>query len=443
VYAATEHDSVYAWDADGLSAAPLWKASFIDPANGITTVPAVDTGEDMDIIPEIGITGTPVIDATGGTLYVVAKTKEVSGATTNYVQRLHALDIATGAEKFGGPVVIQASVPGTGSGSSGGQVAFDALRQNQRPALLLANGIVYIAFASHGDHPPWHGWVLGYSATTLQQVMAYNVTANGLGGGIWHSGGGLASDAAGNVYFVTGNGTFDADSGGVDYGDSFVKLSPAGVVVDYFTPHNQAALNTANFDLGSSGILLLPDQPGAHPRLALSAGKNETIHMVDRDNMGHFRQANDNQIVQSLVNIFPNGTPEPGNYNAPVYYNNTVYFGPVNDSVMAFRMTNGLLSVSPTSRTAEIYTYAGGAIAVSANGTNSGILWGVQRNGSVAPGGLRAYDANDLTVQLYNSDQAGTRDTLDVAAKFSVPLIANGKVYIGSMSRLTVYGLLP
>ena len=189
--------------------------------------------------------------------------------------------------------------------------------------------------------------------------------------------------------------------------------------------------------------MLLPDQPGSHPRLALSAGKNETIHVVDRDNMGHFNPSNDNQIVQSLVNIFPNGTPEPGNYNAPVYFNGTVYFGPVNDTLMAFRLNNGLLPVIPTSKTSEVYTYPGGAIAVSANGASNGILWAVQRNGSIAPGGLRAYDAGNLAVQLYNSDQAGTRDTLDVAAKFSVPLVANGKVYVGSMTQLTVYGLLP
>jgi outer membrane protein assembly factor BamB len=214
-------------------------------------------------------------------------------------------------------------------------------------------------------------------------------------------------------------------------------------MVDYFTPSNQASLNAANFDLGSSGLMLLPDQPGAHPRIALSAGKNESILVVDRDNMGHFNPSNDNQIVQSLVNIFPNGTPEPGNYNAPVYFNGTVYFGPVNDTLMAFRLSNGLLPAVPTSKSSEIYTYPGGAISVSANGASNGILWGVQRNGSVAAGGLRAYDANNLAVQLYNSDQAGTRDTLDVAAKYSVPLVANGKVFVGSMSQLTVYGLLP
>jgi len=285
--------------------------------------------------------------------------------------------------------------------------------------------------------------VLGYNATTLQQVVVHNTTPDGDGAGIWQSGGGLNADSSGNVYYVSGNGTFDANTGGTGFGESFVKLGPLGQVLDYYTPSNQAALNAANFDLGSSGMMLLPDQPGAHPHLALGAGKNQTIHMVDRDNMGHYNPNNDNQIVQSLVNIFPNGTPEPGNYNSPVYFNGTVYFGPVNDALMAFRMNNGLLATVPSSESSEIYTYPGGAIAVSANGNNDGILWAVQRNGSVSPGGLRAYDARNLAVQLYNSDQAGSRDTLDVAAKFSVPLVANGKVFVGSMSQLTVYGLRP
>ena len=230
VYVATEHDSVYAFDADGLTPTPLWKVSFINPP-AVTTVPAADTGECCDIAPEIGITGTPVIDQGPGTLYVVAKTKE----GTNYVQRLHALDITTGAEKFGGPKVIQASVPGNGDGNDGkGNVPFNALRENQRPALLLSNGVVYIGFASHGDNGPYHGWVLGYDATTLQQVMAYNNTPNGGEGGIWQSGGGLAADSAGNLYFVAGNGTFDANTGGVDYGESVEKISPSGAGIGLF-----------------------------------------------------------------------------------------------------------------------------------------------------------------------------------------------------------------
>ena len=212
VYVVTENDSVYAFDADGLSTAPLWQVSFIDPSAGITTIPAADTGTD-DIPNQIGITSTPVIDPTTGTLYVVAATQVVSGGTTTYVQTLHALRIATGAEKFGRPVVIEASAPGSGAGSEGGRESFNALLENQRTALLLENGVVYIAFASHGDNGPYQGWVLGYNARTLRQVLVYDDEPNGTQGGIWMSGDGLAADSAGNLYFSTGNGTFDANTG--------------------------------------------------------------------------------------------------------------------------------------------------------------------------------------------------------------------------------------
>jgi hypothetical protein len=447
VYVATQHDSVYAFDADGLSAAPLWQKSFLSA--GVTTVPASDTSECCDIAPEIGITGTPVIDSATGTLYVVAKTKE----GTVYRQRLHALDISTGTERFGGPILIQASVPGNGQGSSGGLVPFDALRENQRPALLLNNGVVYIAFGSHGDIQPYHGWVLGYNATTLQQTMAVNVSPNAEGGGIWQANGGPAADSTGNIFVVTGNGTFDTNSTNrKNYGDSILKISPAGTIADFFTPHDQAAMNSNNFDLGAAGAMLLPDQPGAHPHLMVSGGKNNTVYLVDRDAMGGFNSSNDSQIVQSLVDIFPFGSPEPGNYSAPVYFNGTIYFGPIRDNIQSFRLTNGLLSTSPASVTTDIFNYPGATLAISANGSSDGILWAIQRNGdcgvlltcgSAAPGVLKAFDATNLGRMLYSSDQMPTRDAFDFATKFSVPLVANGKVFVASMGRLTVYGLLP
>ena len=443
VFVATEHNSVYAYDAGGLSSIPLWQASFINPAAGVTTVPANNTGECCDIAPEIGITSTPVIDPVSGTLYVVAKTMEVVGGNTNYRQKLHALDITTGAEKFGGPVLIQATVPGVGNGSVGGQLPLDSLRENQRPALLLVNGAVYIGFASHGDINPWHGWVLGYSASTLQQTMAFCATPNSYGGGVWLSGAGPSADSSGSIYFMTANGPFNANTSGRDYSDSFLKLNPSGTVLDYFTPHSQAQMESQNADLASSGPMLLPDQPGNFPHLMIGAGKDQAIYLINRDNMGHYNANNDNQIVQSLPNIFPNGTPEPGNYSAPVYYNSAVYFSPVADTVKAFTLSNGLLSTAPTSQSPEVYAYPGGIIAVSANGATAGILWAVQRNGTSTPGTLRAYDPANLSTEFYNSNQAGTRDTLDYAAKFSVPLIANGKVFVTSISQLTVYGLLP
>ncbi len=442
VYVATEHDSVYAFDGNGLSPIPLWQVSLILP--GETTVPAADTGECCDIAPDIGITGTPVIDPATGTLYVVAKTKDSS--TSTYVQRLHALDISTGSEKFGGPVMIQASVPGVGDGNDGnGNVPFNALRENQRPALLLNKGVVYIGFASHGDNAPYHGWILGYDAATLQLVMVYNDTPNGSDGGIWQSGGGPAADSAGNIYFVTGNGTFDANAGGVDYGDSVQKIRPTGTVLDYFAPHDQDTLSAADLDLGSGGALLLPDQSGGHPHLLVTAGKNGTIYLIDRDNMGQFNPNDDNQIVQSLVDIFPNpGEILGGNFSAPVYFNGFVYFGPVGASVQAFQLSNGLLSTTPSSQSSASYAFPGGMLAISSNGNTNGILWVGERTSPTTPGVLHAYDANNLNKELYNSDQAtGSRDTLDIAAKFSIPLVANGKVYVATVSQLTAYGLMP
>ena len=443
VIAATEHDSVYAFDADGRSSAPLWHDNFTNPAAGVTTVPAADTGETGDIPNEIGITGTPVIDQATGTIYVVAKTKEVSGGTTTYVQRLHALDLNTGAEKFGGPVVIQASVPGSGNGSAGGTLPFNSLRQNQRTAGLLANGTVYFGFASHGDQEPFHGWVLGYNASTLQRVLVYNTTPNGDDGGVWMNGDGIATDSTGSLYLISGDGLMDANSGGSDYGDSFIRLSPNGTVQDYFSPSVQSTLDNGNLDLGSGGVLLLPDQGGAHPHEMVSAGKNGTVYLVDRDNMGGFHSASD-QIVQSLTNIFANNLGiEGGNFSSPVYWNGSVYFAPVAGQVQAFALSNGLLTSAPTSKTAQTYNGRGGTMAISANGSNNGILWTLQTGGAGAPGTLHAYDATDLTKELYNSDQAGSRDTLDEWDKFSTPVIANGEVLVTSASQLTIYGLLP
>jgi hypothetical protein len=459
VFVATEHGSVYAFDADGRQTAPLWQVSFINPSNGITTVPPNDTGECCDISPEIGITGSPVIDPSSGTLYVVVKTKEVVGGNANYYHRLHALDITSGAEKFGGPVVIQGSVPGTGDGSNGGQVPFISLRENQRPALLLSNGVVYVAFGSHGDNRPYHGWMMGYNASTLQQTMVYCSTPNdpggqadggGSGGGIWQSGDGMATDAAGNIFLVTGNGLFDADSGGSDYGDSLLKLNPLGALLDFFTPHDQQYMNDNDIDLGSGGVLLLPDQPGPHPHLAITAGKNGTIYLVDRDNMGKYNATSDNQIVQSIVNIFPHGDLTTGNFKAPVYWNGNVYFSADKDNLKAFSLTNGKLSTTPTSISALQPSYPGATLAVSANGTNNAIVWALQRVdldpngvGVRGPGSLHAFDATNLGTELYNSNQSGSRDTLDYTAKWSSPLVANGKVYVASLSQLTVYGLLP
>jgi hypothetical protein len=459
VFVATEHDSVYAFDADARQSGPLWRVSFINPANGVTTVPPNDTGECCDISPEIGITGSPVIDPSTNTLYVVAKTKEVVGGTTTYYHRLHALDLATGAEKLGGPVILHASAPGTGDGSTGGSVPFDSLHENQRPALLLSNGVVYVGFGAHGDQRPYHGWVLGYNAANLNQALVYITTPNdpgtqktgaGSGGGIWQSGDGLATDSTGNIFFVTGNGLFDANKGGKDYGDSLLKINPLGALLDFFTPHDQQSMNDNDIDLGSGGVLLLPDQPGPHTHLAITAGKNGTIYLVDRDNMGHYNAANDSQIVQTIVNIFPHGDFTTGNFKAPVYWNHNVYFSADKDNLKAFSLTNGLLSTTPTSISSLQPSYPGATLGMSSSGATNAILWAIQRVdldpngvGVRGPGSLHAFDANNLGTELYNSDQSGSRDVLDYTAKWSSPLIANGKVYVASLSQLTIYGLLP
>ena len=266
VVVATEHDSVYAFDADGRSNTPIWKDSFINPAAGVTPIPPAVTGETGDIPNEIGITGTPVIDPSTNTIYVVAATQEVSGGTTSYVNRLHALDLTTGAEKFGGPIVIQASVPGNGGDSVNGTISFNNITENQRPALTLQNGEVYIGFSNHGNNPPYHGWLMAYNASTLHQDWVFCTTPNAMKGGIWMGGGGIGVDASGNLYFSTGNGTFDGPSstgGSNDFGDSLLKLNPSGARTDFFTPYNYAALDSGDVDLASGGIILLPGPAGA------------------------------------------------------------------------------------------------------------------------------------------------------------------------------------
>ena len=359
-----------------------------------------------------------------------------------------------GAEKFGGPVILQASIAGTGDGSSGGHVPFVALRENQRPALLLSNGVVYLAFGSHGDVGPWHGWVLGYNAATLAQTFVYNTSPNSGGAGIWMSGDGLATDTSGNLFFVTGNGVFDANTGGLDYGDSLLRIDQGtGSVVTYFTPQDQSNDNAADLDLGSGGVLLVPDQAGsaAHPHLALTAGKDGTIYLVDRDAMGGYNPNGDTQIVQSVVNEFPGGTFQTGNFKAPVYWNGNLYYSADADFIKSFSIANAKISSAPTSQSANSFSYPGTTLQLSSNGNTNAILWSIERvdldptgNGTTAPGTLHAFDATNLANELYNTNQASAaRDKLDFTCKWSAPLVANGKVYVASESLLTIFGLLP
>jgi hypothetical protein len=434
VFVATENDTVYAFNADGLAASPLWSVNFTDPAAGIIPIPGQDMGG--GVIDNVGITGTPVIDGTTGTMYVVAATKE-SGS---YFYRLHALDILTGAERSGSPVVIQASVPGTGAGSVNGEIAFLPVHQLQRGGLLLLNGVVYIPFGSYNDVPPYHGWIFGYDASTLQQALVWNSTPNGKGAGIWMAGASLSADAGGNIYAITGNGTFDADSGGSDYGDSLVKLTPAGntfTVADYFTPSNQLTLSVGDIDMGSSGFMLLPDQSGPVAHLGVSGGKSGTIFLLDLDNLGKYQASGDTQVVQALPGALGSAVND-NNYSTATYWQGNVYLIGDHDVVKQFQISNGLLSTLPITQGTYTFGYAGANMTVSANGSSNGILWCTQAAGVNV---LLAFDATDVSHELYNSNWAGTRDSFGVAVRFTVPTVMNGKVYVAGKTQLAVFGL--
>ena len=446
IYVATEHDSLYAIDAD--SGTIYWQQSFINLAAGVTTASSGDVGC-SDLIPEVGISGTPTIDTTTSTIYLVAKTKE-NGA---FVQRLHALDLVTRAEKFGGPIVIQATVNGNGDGSTNGKVSFDPLKEHNRPGLLLENGHVVIAWASHCDSGPYHGWIMSYSASTLAQEGVFNTSPNGGLDGIWMSGDGVAADAAGNLYFATGNGTYD---GVTNYGDSIMKLGPPSggtfPVVDWFTPLNQNSLSNGDTDVASGGLLLLPDMPAGvpHTQQLVQMGKEGKIYLIDRNGMGKFCStctSVDTNIIQEI----PGATK--GVWGAPSYWNGNVYWGGGNDggspdNLKAFAVNlnnSGLLSTSPTSKSAKTFSFATGAPVVSSNGNSNGIVWLLDNSayGSTCCQALYAYDATNLNSMLYNSTQAlNSRDNPGGAVKFSAPIIANGKVYVGSQGQVSAYGII-
>jgi hypothetical protein len=453
LFVATQHDSIYAFDAD--SGTQLWKASLLDTnhggAAGETTVGTFDVGfGDQDIQPEVGVTGTPVIDPATKTLYVVSKSENPSAT---FHQRLHALDLLTGNEKFGGPANISASVAGVGDGSAGGSLAFDPQNEHQRSALALVNGVVYIAWAAHEDKGPYHGWLIGYNAANLQQHGVFNSTPNGGLGGIWMSGGGPAADASGNLYMSTGNGTFDGDAGNThDYGDSALKITPSASSLslnDWFTPFNQGTLDAADTDLAAAGVVLLPGQTSPAHLLAVG-GKEGRIYLLNRDSMGHFcgvciSSSGDTNARQTL-------NAAQGIWGTPAFWNNNLYvggaFGALNQ--FTFNTSTEMFSSSSVSNTVLSVSFPGVNPAVSSNGASNGIVWAIDATAygvpapSLGPAVLHAYNAGNLGTELWNSTQAASsRDQAGDAVKFSVPTIVNGKVYIGTRSEVDVYGLLP
>jgi outer membrane protein assembly factor BamB len=438
VFVATEHDSVYAFDSD--SGAALWQVSLLGTGETLS-----DARGCSQVTPEIGITSTPVIDRAAGahgTIFVVAMSKD---AASNYHQRLHALDVATGAELLNGPTEIAATYPAIG----GATAVFSAGQYEERAALLLLNGTLYTSWTSHCDIAPYSGWIIAYAEGSLARGAVLNVAPNsGAGPAIWMSGGGPAADSAGNIYLLTANGAFETtlDANGFpnlqDYGNSFLKISTSGgslSVADYFTMYNEVAESAGDEDLGSGGSMLLPDltDSGNTVRhLMIGAGKDGNIYVVNRDSMGKFNPAGNSQIWQQLSGAVPSGI-----WSTPAYFNNTVYYGDSGATLKAFAISNAKLAPVPASQSAAQFTYPGTAPSVSANGAANAIVWAHENSN---PAVLHAYDAANLAHELYNSNQAaGSRDHFGTGNKFITPTIADGKVFVGTTSGVAVFGLLP
>jgi hypothetical protein len=443
VFIATENDSVYAFDADGKVTEPLWYDPFADPPS-VTPVP----GACVYTTGEWGITPTPVIDPTTNTIYVEVRTLEnaTSQCAGTYVQRLHALDITTGEEKFGGPVQIEASVKGTGIGNVNGVISFDPHWENSRPGLLESqssqdpNPIIYMGAASLEDTEPYHGWVLGFDSQTLALKYVFNSTVDGSAGGVWQMGAGIAADTEGNLYAQTGNGTFDDVD---DFGLSVLKLKPNNgslVLVDSYTPSNYPLLNQQDWDVSSGGILLLPEQPGNVPHVIIGGGKEGTIYVMNRDDLGGFH-AGENNILQYIVGAIrasvPGHQPYYGIWNAASYFDGNVYIFGEYDYPKMFTLSNGLLPTTATS-TGTIQM-RGPAPIISANGKNNGIVWALQHD---LPA-LRAWNPSDLTQEYYDTTQDPKRDQVSGSPVTRVdPLVANGRVYVPANGQVHVYGLL-
>ena len=452
IFVATENDSVYAFDADTSPCVQRWTVSLL---NGGTAVRVADTGATGSFLKTIGITGTPVIDPASKTLFVVSKTKEGSV----YHQRLHALGLTDGSEKFNGPADITAALTVPGNGDTGdatcpstsGNVPFCPLRENQRPGLLLLAGKVYIAWASHGDRKPYHGWVIGYDASNLSQPpVLFNTTPNGGEGGIWQTGTGPAADASGNIYVITGNGTVDTSTPRTNYGDSFIKLSTTSglSVADFFTPSNQSILNSGDLDLGSGGPVVLPDSAGSGtlPHLLIGGDKQGILYLIDRDSMTGFQLVD--QILQE-VTVKGGACSDCGIFSSPAFWQGNLYVVAIEDVLKQYSLSNAILSAAPVQQASDRFGIPGASPAVSSNGTTNGIVWvvnttnnGTENGKASGPAVLFAYDAISLS-KLFSSPATSGAGAAGNAVKFVVPTVANGKVYVGTQTELSVFGLLP
>lgn len=444
VFVVTERDLAYAFDADTFQ--KLWMISLLGPDE--TTSDNRGCGQ---VTPEIGATATPVIDLRARLMYVVAMSKDTSG---KYYQRLHALDLATGAERNGGPETITATFPGSAVPNSNGQVDFDPKQYKERPALLLSNGVVYTSWASHCDFDPYTAWIIGFDARTLKRSSVLNVEPNGSEGAIWMAGDGPAADNSGNIYLLAGNGSFETnlDSHGfpskADFGNAFLKLGTGKgklFVDDYFAMHNTISESRKDLDLGSGGEIVLPDMKdssGKTVRLAVGAGKDNAIYIVNRDSMGKFNPERNDvyQEVPSTGDENSNGLGGSGGvYSTPAYFNGNLYYGSVDDSIRAFKFNQARLVTPASSKTSITFGYPGATPSISSNGLRDVIVWAVENN---TPAVLHAYDANDLSHELYNSNQQRHRDEI-TGNKFITPMIAGGKVFVGTPNGVAVFGLLP
>jgi hypothetical protein len=459
----TMNDTIYAFDADNANCVIYWQNSYISPSagTGISTISSANA-TCTDVLVQYGITGTPVIDPNNQTIYFVTSTTE----NGSYFQRLHALNVSTGAEQANSPVVIAASVPGDGDGTT--SVTFNALYQNQRLGLTLTGGGVVIGWGSRCDNYlwPWYGWMMRYDETSLQQTAKYNVAPNGERGGIWMAGGAPALDTEGNMFLSTGNGTFDDTSSAVpgvspnnDFGESFLNLSPTTLVLqDFYTPSMNAQWTTDDLDISAGGMVVLPDGagPSSHPNVVVGTDKQGHLWMMDRTHMSGYTAGADNTVQYTLLP----GASEYSVHSVPAFWNNTIYASVANGPVMAVQLSNGLIPISgvsapqtaiAASSSAETYAYPNPTPSISASASGAGaIVWALDNNangtdnGSTAmgPAILRAYDANNLATTLYSSDRLAA-DVCGTASKFTVPVIANGHVYVVGTTALTVYGMAP